>query len=81
MDKDVNKNYTNVYQAMNQTLKYYKKYSQQPVLNEDDAIKQANELIISSQVPSFMTDLIFAVQNQIGREINQCQDAKDAEKK
>lgn len=81
MDKDVNKNYTDVYQAMNQALKYYKKYSQQSMLDEDDAIKQANELIISSQVPSFMTDLIFAVQNQIGREISQCQDANDVEKK
>lgn len=69
MGKDVNERYKKVYQAMNQTLKYYKKFASQEPLNEDMAIKEANELIISSPVPTLMMDLLFAVQNQIGREI------------
>ena len=71
MDKNVNERYKNVYQAMNQALKYYKKYSQQDVLDQDEAILEGNVMVASSEIPEFTRDLLFAVQDQLGREMKQ----------
>lgn len=68
MDEKAKQQYATVYQTMNAVLKYYKKYSTQPILDQDAAIKEANQMIVDSPVPSLMMDILFAVQNQIGRE-------------
>lgn len=69
MDKNVNERYKNVYQTMNQALKYYKKYSQQDTLDQDEAIREGNVMVASSELPEFTRDLLFAVQDQLGREM------------
>ena len=71
MDKNVNERYKNVYQTMNQALKYYKKYSQQDALDQDEAIREGNVMVASSELPEFTRDLLFAVQDQLGREMKQ----------
>lgn len=63
-------NYTNVYQAMNLALKFYKKYHQQTPLDVEASRKEATEIAYSSPVLKLQQDLLFAVMDQIGRERN-----------
>lgn len=57
-----------VYKAINETWKFYKKYSQQEPLDEEASRKEATEIAFNSPVHELQKDLLFAVMDQIGRE-------------
>lgn len=64
-------NLTNVYTAINKTWGYYKKYSQQNPLDEEASRKEATEIAFNSPVQKLQQDLLFAVMDQIGRELKE----------
>lgn len=61
-------NYKKVYESMNLSLKYYKKYSLLHPIDWETAIKESADISFDSPVPELMRDLLISVQDQLHRE-------------